>query len=287
MKNELKSTATTRTIASVTSHDRIDGVVPGVRGQRAFPTSRRAILDPFVMLDHIGPEQLGEGFYVDGVMHPHRGFETLTIMLEGVMHHVDSTGFREDLPTGSTQNMRAGRGIQHGGDMAADPATGVFHEVQLWVTTPTIRKMDPPAIHTAQPGQKPIIDRGTYQVEVITGTFDGHTSPLDTTQPTRVLHVVAGDGGPIEVEGIPVDWNSLVYVLRGAIETDQVQAVQFETVVYNNDGDRIAVMARAGTELLVLTGKPTNEPIAMGGPWVMNTKAELQQAQADYAAGLI
>ncbi|MGI9604485.1 MAG: pirin family protein, partial [Acidimicrobiales bacterium] len=101
-----------RTVAEITGHERIDGVVPGVRGQRAFPIASRAVVDPFVMLDHIGPAQLPDDFAVDGHMHPHRGFETLTMMFEGVMNHLDSTGFGEHLPSGSTQNMVAGRGIQ-------------------------------------------------------------------------------------------------------------------------------------------------------------------------------
>jgi len=275
-----------RTITSVTGHERIDGVVPGVRGQRAFPISERRVLDPFVMLDHIGPEVLPDGFYVDGHMHPHRGFETLTMMFEGVMHHVDSTGFRETLPTGSTQNMRAGSGIQHGGDMAADPTSNVFHEVQLWVTTPAAHKMDEPAINTAQPGDKPILDRGDHRIEVVTGAVDGAASPLTTTQPTRVLHVSADGGAAIVIDEIDPAWNALVYVLRGSIVVDGHTVDEFETVTYANDGDMVTLGAgAAGAELLVLTGLPTEEPIAMGGHWVMNTRDELQRADADFRAG--
>jgi redox-sensitive bicupin YhaK (pirin superfamily) len=128
---------TARSIIKVVGHPRIDGVVPRVRGQRALPTQELRPVDPFVMLDHIGPEQVGLAFHVDGHPHPHRGFETLTMLFEGRMDPVDSMGNSVLLVSGSTQNMVAGRGIEHGGDMAADSETGRFHEVQLWVNMPT------------------------------------------------------------------------------------------------------------------------------------------------------
>ncbi|MDX2379857.1 MAG: pirin-like C-terminal cupin domain-containing protein, partial [Acidimicrobiia bacterium] len=211
---------------------------------------------------------------------------TLTMMFEGVMHHVDSTGFRETLPSGSTQNMRAGSGIRHGGDMAADPASNVFHEVQLWVTTPSVHKMDAPSINTAQPGEMPIIDRGDHRIEIVTGNVDGVTSPLTTTQPTRVLHVTAEGGARIEVDAIDSAWNALIYVLRGSIVVGGRTLEKFTMVAYDHDGDTVAATAGdAGVELLVLTGLPTGEPIAMGGPWVMNTRDELAQADEDFRAG--
>lgn len=276
-----------RSVAAITGHQRIDDVVPGIRGQRAFPTRERGVLDPFVLLDHIGPERLADDFYVDGVMHPHRGFETLTMMFEGVMYHVDSTGFRETLPTGATQNMNAGSGIQHGGDMAADPESHVFHEVQLWVTTPADAKMDPPAINTAHPGDKPILDRGHYEVEVITGTVDDQTSPLTTQQPTRVLRATTTNGGTIVIDEIDDNWNVFVYVLAGSASVDGRQVPQFSAVNFDRDGTSIEFDAGPNSDILVLTGQPTNEPIVMGGPWVMNTQAELAQADADFEAGLI
>ena len=275
-----------RTVRSITGHSRIDGVVPGVRGQRAFPTRELGIIDPFVMLDHIGPEKLADDFYVDGHMHPHRGFETLTMMFEGIMYHVDTSGFREELNTGSTQNMVAGSGIQHGGDMAADSNTNVFHEVQLWVNMPAATKMQLPSISSAHSGDKPLLDRGHYSIEVITGTVGGETSPLSTTQPTTVLRIQTTGAGPVSIEGIDPGWNSMAYALRGLFEADEQTVDSYQTVLFNNDGDTLELTSlRLGADILILAGEPIDEPVAMGGPFVMNTQAEIAQAEADFASG--
>ena len=124
----------------------IDGLIPGIRGQRAFPTSLFKQSDPFVLLDHIGPQKVGADYFLDGSGHdhPHRGFETITFMFEGRMDHRDSLGNRLTLESGGVQRMNAGSGIIHGGDMASDPATGRFHEVQLWVNNPASEKMSGP-----------------------------------------------------------------------------------------------------------------------------------------------
>jgi len=277
-----------RSVATVTAHRRIDGVVPGVRGQRAFPTQDRPVLDPFVMLDHIGPQRLEPGFFVDGVMHPHRGFETLTMMFEGQMHHVDSTGFREELRTGSTQNMIAGRGIQHGGSMEADADTHVFHEVQLWVNMPASTKMRPPSISSAHAGDKPTIDNSSHVVEVITGSVDGRTSPLETTQSTRIVRVLVRSEAQVVLESIPDGWTAAVYVLKGRATVGGRDLSEFALATFASDGDCVVIDSPApGSELLIVTGEPIGEPVAMGGPWVMNTRQELEQANADLADGLI
>lgn len=276
-----------RTVKNITNHATIDGVVPGVRGQRSLPTRELGVVDPFVMLDHIGPETLAEDFYVNGHMHPHRGFETLTIMFEGTMYHVDSSGYSETLSTGSTQNMVAGSGIQHGGDMAADPDTNVFHEVQLWVNMPAAAKMGQPSVTSAHAGQKPIIGYPTHTVEVITGTVDGQTSPLTTTQPTTVARIQTTDAGSIAIADIPTDWNAALYVLAGRATVAKSPVSALQTVLFNNDGDGIEFEATGpGADLLLITGLPIGEPLAMGGPFVMNTAAEIAKAEADFAAGV-
>ncbi|MGI9624245.1 MAG: pirin family protein [Acidimicrobiales bacterium] len=276
-----------RTVQTITGYSRIDGVVPGVRGQRSLPTRDLGVVDPFVMLDHIGPERLPEDFYVSGHMHPHRGFETLTMMFEGKMFHVDSAGFREELASGSTQNMVAGSGIQHGGDMAADPDTNVFHEVQLWVNMPASTKMEPPSIASARAGNKPRIHFDHYELEVITGTIAGETSPLRTTQPTTIAHIRTKGAGPVVVEGIDPKWNSLLYVLKGSVSVGGAVIESYQTVLFANDGDTVEFEATdPGSEILLMAGQPIGEPIAMGGPYVMNTRAEIEQAESDFAAGM-
>jgi redox-sensitive bicupin YhaK (pirin superfamily) len=277
---------TDRSIARVAGYQPIDGVVPGVGGQRALPTPDLGIVDPFVMLDHIGPETMAADWYVDGAAHPHRGFETLTIMMEGVMYHIDSAGNTETLATGSTQNMVAGSGIQHGGDMTSDPDTHVFHEIQLWVNMPAATKIRAPSIHSAHDGEKPVVDAGHFTVEVLTGSLFGATSPLATTQPTSIARIRTSGRGPIVIDGIDPTWNALVYVMRGAIDIAGQAIGQFRTVELAQDGSDIALESTgAGADLLLLTGEPIGEPVAMGGPFVMNTWGEIDQANADYGAG--
>ena len=276
-----------RTVRSITGHSRIDGVVPGVRGQRSLPTRELGIVDPFVMLDHIGPERVATDFHVDGHMHPHRGFETLTMMFEGTMFHVDSSGFEETLKTGSTQNMIAGSGVQHGGSMAADPDTNVFHEVQLWVNMPAATKMGPPAIRSVHVGDKPIIERGHYSVEVITGTINGQTSPLIPTQPTTVARIQTTGTGPIVISDVDPTWNAVAYILGGSIEAAGQKVAEYQTILFNSDGDTVELTSTGpGADILLITGRPIGEPVAMGGPFVMNTQEEIVKAEADFAAGL-
>ena len=279
-------TISTRAVRSVTAHQRIDGVVPGVRGQRALPTHHLGVVDPFVMLDHIGPETLDQDFYVDGHMHPHRGFETLTMMFEGVMHHVDTAGFRETLATGSTQNMIAGAGIQHGGDMTADPDTNVFHEVQLWVNMPAATKMNPPAIESAHAGDKPILDLGHATIEVITGEIAGRRSPLQTTQPTTVARITSSAAGSVTLDELDPTWNVVVYILQGRAAVNGQEVAEFETVELEQGAGAVVVETTDDpADVLVLAGKPIGEPVVLGGPFVMNTRAEIEQANADFAAG--
>jgi redox-sensitive bicupin YhaK (pirin superfamily) len=217
------------------------------------------------MLDHIGPEKLADDFYVDGHMHPHRGFETLTMMFEGIMYHVDTSGYREELNTGSTQNMVAGSGIQHGGDMAADVDTNVFHEVQLWVNMPAATKMQPPSISSARSGEKPILDRGHYSIEVIAGSVDDYLSPLSTTQPTTVLRVRTSGEGPISIGEISPAWNAMSYALQGSFRVGDRLVEEYETVLFNNDGDTLDLRSiGAGADVLVLAGEPIGEPVAVG-----------------------
>jgi len=275
-----------RSLAQVVGHSRIDGVVPGVRGQRALPTHELRPVDPFVMLDHIGPETVGSDFHVDGHPHPHRGFETLTMLFEGRMDHVDSLGNQVALVSGSTQNMVAGRGIQHGGDMAADPATGRFHEVQLWVNMPAARKMIEPSIDNMHGAATPVVDRGHYRLRVLTGSMSGASSSLATTQPTAVGRLETSGPGPVVVTGIESHWNAIVYVLEGSVNIEGSRVDQFQTAVFANDGDSIELDSNGGADVLILAGLPIGEPVAMGGPFVMNTQAEIAQAERDFAAGL-
>lgn len=274
------------TAAQLTPPDRIDGVVPGVRGQRAFPTRRLRNADPFLMLDHIGPQHIDPARVISGQLHPHRGFETVSIILAGELDHVDSLGNEVPLRGGDIQIMNAGRGIQHGGDMRPDPHTGLFHEFQLWVNVPATHKMEAPSLHNVAAAEIPTVEREGATVRVLTGAYAGHRSPAQTTAPTTILHVtLLPDAGPFEMD-LPPGQRGFIYMIGGQLQVHDQHAAAFETLDFGTEGTTLRAEVRSeGAEFLVLAGRPLNEPVAFGGPFVMNTAAEIEQAFADLRRG--
>lgn len=276
-----------KTIKSIHGYKNIDGLIPRVRGQRAFPTNEFKASDPFVMLDHIGPEKVGKDFFLDGKGHdhPHRGFETITFMFEGNMQHRDSLGNRAELKSGSVQRMNAGSGIIHGGDMASDSQTERFHEMQLWVNNPASEKMSQPDIHNLPDEDIPNKIDGNLNLRVISGALNGMKSPLKTKAETQIAHLIAKGSGTIEIGEFSTSNNVMVYVLEGNAMIDNTVVREFQLAVFNQEGNTIHIETEHPTELLVLSGKPINEPIAFGGPFVMNTHEEINQANIDFQQG--
>ena len=274
-----------RTVQNTHAHARIDGVVPGLRGQRAFPIPQLRTFDPFVMLDHIGPQMVGADYFVDGAnsAHPHRGFETITFMFEGVMQHVDSMGNRATLHSASVQRMNAGRGIQHGGDFAADPISGRFHEVQLWVNLPAAHKWSEPEIQNVAAQHIPVVQQGSAKLRVIAGELLNQKGPITTTANIAVVHLASATRQTVRIPGIPKHYNALAYVLEGRAQAGATMVPAFHSAVFHNDGD--AIVLELEGEVLLIAGQPIGEPVVMGGPFVMNTTEEIDQAYLDFKAG--
>ena len=276
-----------RTIKNITGHSRIDGVVPGVRGQRAFPHSTQSSLDPFIMLDHIGPQLVGEDYFVDGTngAHPHRGFETLTFMFEGEMSHKDSLGNKELLKSGSVQLMNAGSGIIHGGDFYGDPELNTFHEVQLWLNLPASHKMSTPEIQNVSAEDFPIVEQDGTKLRIIAGSISGKQGPIDPIVPIKVVHAITSKASTIQLDDFRERTTVFDYVLKGQFAVNNTPINEYHTVVFNNDGDTIQIEALGKGELLIAAGEPLNEPVVMGGPFVMNTTDEIDQAYSDFNSG--
>ena len=274
-----------KALEDVSGFARINGVVPGIKGQRAFPTQELKGMDPFIMLDHIGPQKMRANYYFKGEAHPHRGFETITFMFEGILRHIDSLGNIVTLDSGSVQRMNAGKGIQHGGDMGVDIKSQIFHEVQLWVNLPAKDKLSVPNIHNVSGSDIPIFTTANSQIRIISGSFHGLTGPIKTTVPTLVYHVISQNGENLELGPIPKGFNSLIYVLNGNVEIEDRIVPEYHTVLLDNEGDTIRLSTSENTQLLLLAGQPLAEAVAMGGPFVMNTKEEIQQAYADFESG--
>ena len=276
-----------RIVKATYSYSNIDGLIPGVRGQRAFPTPMFRDSDPFLMLDHIGPQKVGANFRLngDGHDHPHGGFETITFMFEGGMDHRDSLGNRATLESGSVQRMNAGSGIIHGGDMKSDPGTERFHEMQLWVNNPAEEKMSEPEIHNVSDSQIPSLKEGNLNLRVVAGQLNGIEGPIKTKATTHIGHLISSEnGGELEVNGLKESDRVMVYVLEGSLWVGDHKLSEFDLAELSF-GETIDIRTEGYAQALILAGTPLNESVVFGGPFVMNSEEEIQQAYEDYNSG--
>lgn len=256
-----------------------------VIGQPALP-----MLDPFLLLDAFRSDRPGD--YIAGFpSHPHRGFETVTYLLAGRMRHQDSAGHQGVIEPGGVQWMTAGRGIVHS-EMPQQQA-GLLEGFQLWVNLPAQHKMDPPAYQEHAAASIPEEQRdGGIRVKVIAGvTQTGTRGPV--VQPlTEPLYLdVELPPRQVFAERLPSAHNGFCYVVDGQVEADDadgnVVTLQRDDLAVLSHGNLVELRSGGlGARCLLIAGRPLNEPVARGGPFVMNTKAEIHQAYDDYAAGL-
>ena len=256
-----------------------------VIGQPALP-----MLDPFLLLDAFRSDRPGD--YIAGFpLHPHRGFETVTYLLAGRMRHEDSTGHQGVIEPGGIQWMTAGRGIVHS-EMPQQQA-GLLEGFQLWVNLPAQHKMDAPAYQEHPVDAIPVeVRAGGIRVKVIAGvTQTGTRGPV--VQPlTEPLYLdVELPPGQVFSERLPSAHNGFCYVIEGQVEAEDadggVVMMQRDDLAVLSHGNSVELRSGdLGARCLLIAGRPLNEPVARGGPFVMNTKAEIRQAYDDYAAGL-
>lgn len=247
-------------------------------------------LSPFLLLDYAGPEQFAPTDRPRGVgEHPHRGFETVTIVYDGVVAHRDSTGSGGVIGPGDVQWMTAASGIVHEEMHEKEWARkgGAFHAIQLWVNLPRAYKMSSPGYQTLLRQAIPTVELagGAGQLRVIAGEFQGVKGPAKTFTPVHLYDVRVKAGSTAEIT-VPASFNTAVFVLRGKASVNGSEPVkEAELARLDRAGERITIVATTETMLLVLAGEPIDEPVARYGPFVMNTKAELVQAVNDYQAG--
>ncbi|MCH9680086.1 MAG: pirin family protein [Deltaproteobacteria bacterium] len=258
----------------------------GVRLMRSLGTSQVPLVDPFLMLDEFRSDDPND--YIAGFpAHPHRGFETVTYMLAGSMQHKDSVGNTGNLRPGSVQWMTAARGIIH--SEMPKQEDGLMWGFQLWVNLPAADKMGDPRYQDIDPEAIPehtLPGGGT--VRVVAGRFGDQEGPVGgvATEP-MMLDVGLPAGGSVDVP-IPTAHNGFAYVFEGAAQLGNGEApvARGHIAVLGREGDGLHIAAGdEGTRVLVVTGKPIDEPVARYGPFVMNTRSELEQAFADYRSG--
>jgi quercetin 2,3-dioxygenase len=264
--------------------------------RRAFAGMDQSYLDPFVHMDQMGEVEYAPGEPKGTPWHPHRGFETVTYMIDGTFQHQDSNGGGGLITNGDTQWMTAGSGILH---IERPPeqliaSGGLFHGLQLWVNLPADQKWSPPRYQDIRAGNVALLasDDGGALLRVIAGEVDGHRGPGITHTPMSMAHVTLSPGSRLTAPW-PRDFNALAYVLAGRGRAG-VEATPIETgqLVAFGPGDAITLSAdqtqesrSPALEVVLLGGRPIREPVAWYGPFVMNTHAEIAQALSDYKAG--
>lgn len=260
---------------------------PGLHVMRPLPGPELDYLDPFLMLDHFGPLTVAPGGNGGLNPHPHRGFETVTIMLEGAMEHHDSAGNRGLITPGDVQWMTAAGGIVHAEYHEKEFAKkgGVLHGIQLWVNLPARLKMNPPGYQDLPKAKIPIIEKNGTRLHLIAGEIDGVKGAARTHTPMMVIRIESKLGGDFNVP-IPENFNAAIYVIEGEIKVSTGQAATtHQLCLLSRDGLGVSVHAAPGTMALLLAGETIGEPVASYGPFVMNTRAEIIQAVNDFQGG--
>jgi redox-sensitive bicupin YhaK (pirin superfamily) len=264
--------------------------------RRAFAGIDTVDLDPFVHMDQMGEVDYGPGEPKGTPWHPHRGFETVTYMIEGTFLHQDSIGGGGVIQDGATQWMTAGAGILHierPPDALIDSG-GLFHGVQLWVNLPAKLKMTNPRYQDIGSREVALVtnENGDAIIRIIAGSLGEHAGPGSTHTAITLVHASLLPGGHLVLPWNP-DFNALTYVLagNGTVGTERA-AIETGQMAVHVDGDVLVLSAdekqdsrTQAFEVLILGGEAIGEPVAVYGPFVMNTKAELQQAFEDYEAG--
>jgi len=264
--------------------------------RRAFAGVDLRDLDPFIHMDQMGEVEYAPGEPKGTPWHPHRGFETVTYMLDGIMEHQDSNGGGGVISNGDTQWMTAGSGLLH---IETPPehlvlSGGLFHGIQLWVNLPKALKWAPPRYQDIRGGDSALLSTpdGGALIRVIAGSVDGHDGPGSTHTPITLVHATVSPGAEMVLPWQP-DYNALVYVLagQGTVGAEHRPIRKGQLAVFG-PGDTIRTaastaqpQAEPNLDVLVLGGRPIRESIAMAGPFVMNTRAEVIQAFEDFQAG--
>jgi len=246
-------------------------------------------LDPFLMLDFFGSDNPGE--YIAGFPpHPHRGFQTVTYMLAGKMRHKDSVGNEGVIDAGGIQWMNAGRGIIH--EEMPEQEEGLLQGFQLWVNLPAKEKMSAPNYQDIQPDSIPTVQIQNASVKVLAGEVDGVKGPVKTTAVAPTFLDIDLKNGQCDI-ALKSNEAAFLYVYEGNITVgkgDQAQKNMLESGelgVLSQQGTRLSFSSEKGSKIIVVSGKPINEPIVQYGPFVMNSQQEIVQAFNDYQSGVL
>ena len=262
-----------------------------VRLRRSIAPSRANPLDPFLLFDHFAFNDPVEGPIRGFPMHPHRGIETVTYMLEGSVNHRDSLGNAGVIGAGDVQWMTSGRGIMHE-ELPRRSPDGNIYGFQLWVNLPAARKMDPPRYQEVSAGTIPVATREGAAIRVVAGEVDGVRGPVTEIAANPIYMDVQLEPGATFVQAVPAGHTAVAYVFEGrgdfGLDAEgQGERVEAVRMIVFGDGDHLKVQAtpESPVRFMLMAGAPFLEPIVPYGPFVMNTTAEIQQALDDLRNG--
>lgn len=277
---------TSRTLDHIITAERtVEG--GGFVVRRPFPTARVSHIDPFLLLDEMGPVDYAPGKAIGAPEHPHRGFETVTYLMHGAMEHRDTTGAVATIRPGGVQWMTAGSGVVHSELPTTDflHSGGRMHGFQLWVNLPAASKMIPPRYQGFESEElRRVSLTNGGEVRVVAGTVMGVTGAVQTTSPMTYAHVLLRAGE--EVTWDPADGHTaLVHVFDGELSANSHAAESGQMMVFSRKAGSITITTSTSAQALLLGGEPLGEPVVRYGPFVMNTREEIVQAFQDYEAG--
>ncbi len=265
----------------VTGMPATDGA--GVELVRVIGQPKLMELDPFLLLDVFRSDNPDD--YIAGFPpHPHRGFETVTYLLDGCMRHKDNAGNEGVIEPGGIQWMTAGRGIVH--SEMPEQENGNLEGFQLWINLPASHKMTEPAYQEHGAGNIPIEQRPGTEIRVITGRTSQRTEGPVTQPLTNPLYMdITLDPDTEFSESLPGTYNAFVYVINGSVTLDS-NTLERDQLAVLSKGELLNLKSNSdGARFLLVAGKPLGEPVIRGGPFVMNTREQLQQAYSDYQSG--
>ncbi len=264
----------------------------GFKVSNYFPSGQNLLerFTPFILLDYNAPAEFAPSDTSRGVgPHPHRGFETVTFAFEGAVEHYDNKGNHGIIYPGDVQWMTAGAGIMHKEyhEKSFSESGGIFHMIQLWVNLPKKDKMTEPAYQAIMNKNmgKVVLGDGEGNITIVAGEFEGIKGPAKTFTPMNIYTIDLNKNGKVTLNE-PGDYNMGILILNGSINVNGESNDTKDFVLFKNEDGAVNIEATSeNVKIFVLSGEPINEPIAAGGPFVMNTKEELRQANEDFNNG--
>ena len=259
---------------------------PGLIVDRPLPGPEVDYVSPFLMIDHFGPTPIAAGSSGGLNPHPHRGFETVTLLFDGAMEHHDSLGNHGFLRPGDVQWMTAASGIVHAEYHEREFAErgGTLEGIQLWVNLPKSAKMNTPSYQDLSADRITEVPVDGGVARIIAGQFEGARGPARTHTPMLVMHLKFTGAASASID-VPDGWNALVYTIRGRAQTSGKDLRERQMAVFDERGGAVNISTPGAADVLVRAGERIDEPVVSWGPFVMNTREEILRARDDYMNG--